>query len=90
MFDQSFHNNLKLLPLAWYFFSMGIECIAVLVLRAPNFSESGRGVYLKDGVLRPINVGIYPQAKEMLMVVCVNPRVDFGPHPFVSSPGLIG
>lgn len=56
---------------------LGIECVSILILCITNLSGTPSSVNLKDSVVGPIDVGIYAQTKEMLMVVCVHTGVDF-------------
>ena len=56
---------------------MRIEGITVLVLSRSNFARASAGVYLKDGVGRSVNIGIDAHTEQMLVVVCVDTRIDF-------------
>jgi len=57
----------------------GIEGVAVLVFGAADGSFAASCVYLEDGVVGAINVGIHTQTEEVLVVMCVDSWVDFGP-----------
>lgn len=56
----------------------GVEGVAVLVLGAADLAGPTDGVNLEDGVVGPVDHGVDAQAEEMLMVVCVDSRVNFG------------
>ena len=65
-------------PLGWYNLRLlGVESIAVFVLLAADLSSALRGIYLEDCVVWSIDVGVNSEAEQMLVVVCVDTRVDF-------------
>lgn len=55
-----------------------IEAVAVVVLGTSDFRLTASSVYLENSILRSINVGIHPQTEQMLVVVCVDTRINFG------------
>lgn len=59
------------------FLLLGVEGVAVFVLFAADFAGSLLCVNLEDGVLRTVDVGIDPQAEEMLVVVSIDAGIDF-------------
>ena len=59
------------------FLLVGVECVAVFVLGAAYFAGSCSGIYLEDCVVRTVDVGVYPKAEKMLVVVCVDPGINF-------------
>lgn len=52
--------------------SLGIECVAVRVHRAPNRFVGGNSICHIDSVLRPVDTGIDSETKKMLVIV----RID--------------
>ena len=56
---------------------LSVESISVEILFAANFSSALHCIDLENGVIRPINIGINSETEEMLMIVGVNPGVDF-------------
>ena len=56
---------------------LGVECIAVRVLFAAHWCFCCYCVGDEDCVGRTVDVGIDTQAEEVLVVVCVDTRVDF-------------
>lgn len=67
---------------------MGVEGVSMLVFGATHFTSSLPGIDLEDGVLRPVDVGIDPHAEEMLMIVSIDARVDFGTPAFGVLAGI--
>lgn len=55
---------------------MSIESVAVLILWASNIARCRLRVNLKDGVFRPVDIGINTHAEQMLMIVCVDTWVN--------------
>ena len=55
---------------------LGVKGVAVEVLLAADRAVAAHGVDFEDGVVRPVDVGVDPQTEEMLVVVCVDARVD--------------
>ena len=56
--------------------ALAVKGVAVLVLGAADGLVGGEGVDHEGGVVGPINVGVYTQAKEVLMIVGIDARVD--------------
>ena len=56
---------------------VGIKGIAIFIFGTANFAWASAGIDLKDGVLRPVDIGVYTHTKEMLVVVGVDAGVDF-------------
>lgn len=56
---------------------MRIKGVTILVLRTTDFPWPSSGVNLEDCIFGPIDIGIHSHAEEMLVVVGVDPWVDF-------------
>ncbi len=59
------------------FLLIGIEGVAIFVLGATHLTGPLPGIDLEYGVIRAIDIGVYTQAEEMLMVMCVDAGVNF-------------
>lgn len=57
---------------------LGIEGVAILVLGAANFALSPDSVHLENGIVGAVDVRVYPHAEQVLVVVRIDTRVDFG------------
>lgn len=56
----------------------GVERVAIWILRTAHLAITLHCIHLEDGVLGSVDVGVYPQAEKMLVVVGVDSGVDFG------------
>ena len=54
-----------------------IERIAVLVLFAADLAVSTCSVHHEDGIVRTVDIRVYPHAEQVLVVMCVDSGVDF-------------
>lgn len=54
-----------------------IKRIPIFILRRPDLSWSARRVDLEDGVLLSVDLGIEAETEQVLVVVCIDARVDF-------------
>lgn len=56
---------------------LGVECVSVRVLSTSHLRFTASCVDLEDGVVGSVDISVHTQTEQMLVVVCVDSRVDF-------------